>query len=137
MRSTNQRRPRVPTVYKISWGCGIKRLKKGQIREGPLTSGAFEIRRAPNVKFGGKFAFLIGHPVFHHSEHWKMMIFIPDLRSYPHGGHTGTQHGTADNMAHWEPIRISPEYDAKIFAGIMPTKVTELHFGSVVDLNFD
>jgi len=44
--------------------CPIKKAIKKANFPPNLILGAFEIRRAPNVKFGGKFAFLIGHPVF-------------------------------------------------------------------------
>jgi hypothetical protein len=45
-----------------------------------LTLGAFEIRRGSNVKFGGKFAFLIGHPVEYKNLNRIQIILI--LQTY-------------------------------------------------------
>jgi hypothetical protein len=45
-------------------GCQIKKANFPP----SLTLGVLRISNAPNVKFGGKFAFLIGHPVLKYFE---------------------------------------------------------------------
>jgi len=74
-----------PPNKMASTGCSNKKANFP-----PLTLGAFEIRRAPNVKIGGKFAFLIGHLVYS----GQFMVEILRLRLGPDFRFTSHAHFT-------------------------------------------